>query len=248
MERTTDYLAILSVLAIAAMLIAGCATTQPKRTGPSPMTPPANPAISSPVPGSAQPGQNESASAAPSPATASTDAVKNGSFSITTHPQTTVLSIDGVVKGTAPLVVNGIAHGTHTITVSKDGYLNESRTVTLDADSMRVEVNLTSLEDWQKFQAMKDLPGTISFEGLPLNVDIYFEGKLIGQSPLLKSNVSVGNHTFTYVKATYANYTGIIEVKGGQKTIVKPVMASPSPALSPAGQNASASVSRSAAS
>lgn len=68
-----------------------------------------------------------------------------GGLSVVTDPAGASVYINGESKGVTPLQIDGIAAGDHRVTVVKDGYLENSRVVRVEAGQKRaVELQLTS--------------------------------------------------------------------------------------------------------
>jgi PKD repeat protein len=68
-------------------------------------------------------------SGTPSSPTSSPSAT--GSLQITTAPDGAAVSVDGGSRGTTPLTVSGLAAGSHTVSLTKDGYTDYTGTLTL---------------------------------------------------------------------------------------------------------------------
>ena len=68
-----------------------------------------------------------------------------GALSIVTEPTGATVYVDGKLRGPTPLVVDGLPAGDHRVKLIKDGYLENSRVLSLEADhAASLEVKLTS--------------------------------------------------------------------------------------------------------
>jgi hypothetical protein len=56
-----------------------------------------------------------------------------GSLSVTTSPAGATIAIDGVQRGVSPATIPGLAPGTHTLLLKRDGYQDLSAAVTISA-------------------------------------------------------------------------------------------------------------------
>ena len=67
-----------------------------------------------------------------------------GALSVVTEPAGATVYVDGKVRGPTPLVVEGLPSGDHRVKLIKDGYLENSRVLSLEADrAASLEVTLT---------------------------------------------------------------------------------------------------------
>lgn len=77
-------------------------------------------------------------------ATAATAPTASGSLSVETDPPGATVLVDGQAWGTTPVAVRPIAPGDHRVRVVKQGYLDNSRVVSVQAGQVgRVQVKLT---------------------------------------------------------------------------------------------------------
>ena len=66
-----------------------------------------------------------------------------GNLSISSSPLEAAIFIDGTSHGETPNVIKGLPIGTHTVTISKSGYKNVTRTIEVKADeTLEVEIEL----------------------------------------------------------------------------------------------------------
>ncbi len=67
-----------------------------------------------------------------------------GALSVVTEPAGATVYVDGKVHGPTPLVIDGLPSGDHRVKLIKDGYLENSRVLSLEADrAASLEVTLT---------------------------------------------------------------------------------------------------------
>jgi len=90
-----------------------------------------------------------------------------GGLSVVTDPAGASVYINGESKGITPLQLDRIAAGEHRITVVKDGYLENSRVVRVEAGQRQaIEVRLTSSEGHARHEAQIQ-PAGGGGEGVP---------------------------------------------------------------------------------
>jgi PKD repeat protein len=101
------------------------------------------------------------------PAVSAVSAPAEGNLSVVTDPVGAAVFVNGESKGVTPLKLDGVVAGDHRITVVKDGYLENSRVVRVEAGETRaVEVQLTSSAG-QASHAAQIQPGGGGGGGVP---------------------------------------------------------------------------------
>jgi hypothetical protein len=90
-----------------------------------------------------------------------------GGLSVVTDPEGAAVYVNGESKGVTPLQLDRIAAGDHRVTVVKDGYLENSRVVRVEAGQTRaVDVQLTSSAGQARYAA-QITPGGGGGGGVP---------------------------------------------------------------------------------
>ncbi|MFH1963116.1 MAG: carboxypeptidase regulatory-like domain-containing protein [bacterium] len=132
----------------------------------------------------------------------SLDVVLCGSISITSDPSGAAVFIDGTTTTkTTPCSLSMIPSGTHTITLSKDGYETWVETITLST-------NTTTLVN-----ASLRVYGSISITSTPSEAAIFLDGIAANKTtPAALTNVPYGTHTITLIKDGCQVWSGTITV------------------------------------
>jgi hypothetical protein len=135
-----------------------------------------------------------------------------GTVYITSDPEGGDLYIDGILKGTTPLLVDALTPGPHALLIRKTNY--EDYTDTVIADPGMIP---------EYHETLIPLPQT-AFLGIvsaPDNASAYLDGSFLGMTPTLLVRVSAGNHTLLIQKPGYRNYTQVLAVTGGITGLTK---------------------------
>jgi sugar lactone lactonase YvrE len=146
------------------------------------------------------------------------------SLTVTSNPTGADIFIDGVQRGTTPYTFTDIAPGTHSVIVSKIGYLGKYSTITLSqGQPSTVDVTLESLQQGTG-------TGTISVISDPPGAGIMLDGKYSGKAtPYDFSGISSGIHTVEMTLVGYNSYTESVTVVPGTTVVVKKVWISTPP-------------------
>ena len=148
-----------------------------------------------------------------------------GTLYISSIPSGAVIMIDGVESGQTNLYVRNLASGIHTITLTKPGYLPQTK---------QVSVNTGGVE-WVTFTLKKGGDaepgtgdgtttltgtGTLNVKSVPKGAVITIDGLESGQTNTLLSKVAAGPHNVTVSKDGYQTMTKQVDVKlGGRNSV-----------------------------
>ncbi|MDI6780701.1 MAG: carboxypeptidase regulatory-like domain-containing protein [bacterium] len=132
----------------------------------------------------------------------SMNAILCGSISIFSIPDGAAVYIDGTLTGkTTPCMLTNVPYGTHTISLSKDGYQTWSRAITLSTNTTTA-VNASML-----------IYGSVSINSSPAGAMVCLDGTSTGKTtPCILSNVPAGTHTIALTLNTYQTWTGTITI------------------------------------
>lgn len=114
------------------------------------------------------------------------------SLQVSSEPGDSSVSVDGQYLGKTPYATDALPAGTHTITVSRFGYLPYTTTAALVHDAITV-INATLPAE----------PGALSITTSPTGATITIDGNITGISPVTLSGLASGNHTVSVTKDGY---------------------------------------------
>jgi hypothetical protein len=138
-----------------------------------------------------------------------------GELQVRTEPAGAQVTVDGHVYGRAPLTVEGLAPGTHTVLLE-----NELGSMTQE---VKIEAGTTaSLVVPMGAPKNALLSGWITVAA-PAQLQIFEEGRLLGTSQSDRIMVAVGRHELTMVNETIGyNDIQVVNVTPGRVTTIKP--------------------------
>jgi serine/threonine-protein kinase len=115
---------------------------------------------------------------------------KTSNLSITTHPDSAQVKIDGGDVGKTPLMVGNLeANKNYTIHIHKDGYKAISRNIFLGEGSLELSFKLEPAAEY----------GYVDFNAFPW-ARVYVDGRRVGDTtPLINIKLRVGKHKVRFV-------------------------------------------------
>lgn len=135
-----------------------------------------------------------------------------GTVIIKSVPAGADLYLDGVLKGTTPLLIDALTPGPHNVLLQKSGY-EEYRDVVTTASGMVLEYN--------EILVPFSRTGFLGIISSPAGGTAYLDGNLLGTTPTILTRVSTGNHSILIQKEGYTNYTSAVEITGGTPRLVR---------------------------
>jgi hypothetical protein len=129
--------------------------------------------------------------------------VKLGAYTaklfVESQPEGAEVRLNGVVKGTAPLMIEEVQPGEVTVSVSKDGYETYEQT-------MEVE----SLKSYEVAATLKSAPSILSIRTEPAGAQVIIGDKVVGVTPLNLQDLEDGSHEVTVSLEGYADQSQTI--------------------------------------
>ena len=128
-----------------------------------------------------------------------------GSISIYTTPSSSNIYLDNSLKGSTPLTIQKVPIGSHTIKLSKSGYDDILRTITVSSGRTTTVSESLSLQS-----------GSIKVSSNPSGANIYLDGRFKGTTPTTLANVPIGSHVIKITKSGYNDISKSVTVSSGQ--------------------------------
>lgn len=141
-----------------------------------------------------------------------------GDIVVTSVPDGAAIYLDGNYRGTTnernPFDITGVAPGTHTVTILKNGYRDYSADVTvLAGKTVTVSAVLTP-------GSVTPSTGDVSVESSPSGADVYLDNAYKGFAPLTIHNVPTGSHVVMLRMGGHQDFQYTVQVSGGQTASV----------------------------
>jgi hypothetical protein len=120
-----------------------------------------------------------------------------------------------------PATVTGLAAGTYTVRVSNDGYTEARQRVTITNErptqSLTVELSRNpKLPPAAPRQRNGRYVASLRVETRPAGARVFLDGRLIGTSPMVLDEVSVGEHAIRFELPNHRPWTASVRVVAGE--------------------------------
>jgi serine/threonine protein kinase len=144
---------------------------------------------------------------------------------VETEPVGAEVTIDGVVRGAAPVEVVGLKQGEHDVVAKLQGRQSAGRKIMIQGPGERVRLMLTLPAEKQAQRPSSDGPakrsGKLTLQTTPWT-EVFLGSKRLGESPLLEIPLPVGKHTLRLVNAEAGVKTSVeVEIVANKTTVKK---------------------------
>jgi hypothetical protein len=149
-----------------------------------------------------------------------------GQLAVRSTPTRAGVVVDGTWRGRTPLTVRGLTPGTHAVRVVQDGYVAETRRVTVDARSgpTTVSFQLERVRAPERPAAAAARPaaktGALRFDSRPSGAAVFLDGRLLGTTPLQVSDLEPRAYGVRLELAGHRVWTTTSTVVAGQQVRV----------------------------
>jgi archaellum component FlaG (FlaF/FlaG flagellin family) len=126
-----------------------------------------------------------------------------GSISVKSTPERAQIFINGAPQGQTPAVVGGLAAGEYLVELRSEGYERSYKSVSL-LDGQELALDLS----------MKTITGLLLVDSNPQGADVVIEGVSKGNTPLLLTDLPLGNYTLEFRSAKLLPRTMTAELAG----------------------------------
>jgi serine/threonine-protein kinase len=215
--------------------------TTPSPPEPAPRMPPADPAPSAALgastpPGNPRPSAPQAATtAAPPPATAGAPPPRtpspppapkpSGRLLVRSSPSGARAFLDGRSIGVTPATISGLRPGTYSVRVTSDGFVEARQRVVISRErpsqSLTVELVRNAQTQAQAPPAPRQRTNgryvaSLRVETRPAGARVFLDGRLVGTSPMVLNEVSVGEHAIRFELPDHRPWTASVRVVAGE--------------------------------
>lgn len=133
--------------------------------------------------------------------------VGDGTLDVSSTPSGAAIYVDDVYKGVTTLKDIPVAPGGHTVRLTKEGYIEQSKPVTVTAGKT-VPVSVTLVPQ-------APTTGSLSLTSIPSGASVTMDGRPEDKTPVVIPDVTAGSHSLTFSLAGYLDHTTSVNVAGG---------------------------------
>ena len=146
--------------------------------------------------------------------------VSPGSVSVESNPTDAYVYVNGAMVGKTPYVVTGLSTGDHEFMVTKNGYYNWKKTITvLEGQQRSIYATLQPIENTQGILV------TSEPSGAKIYLDGVYQGETMSGQAYPVTDVSAGIHSLVLELDGYPDYrTSVSIVEGGSPVEIDAVM------------------------
>jgi len=137
---------------------------------------------------------------------------QNGSISVSSTPSGATVAIDGSDIQTTPHIYPEVIPGSHTVTISKDGYTPYTTTITVASGAESVISAVLN---------PVSTTGSLTVDTYPRGAAIILNGVVYGVTPAHYDAIPTGTYTMQLAKFGYQQVTQTIEISSGKENKVE---------------------------
>jgi len=134
------------------------------------------------------------------------------------------VSVDGHDIGRTPITARDLAKGSHRVQLSRDGYTPVDRRVTVTDAKPAPALTVTLQKARPGLAAAAAVPpslapraGALDVESRPAGAQVFVDGKAVGVTPLVLSNVAPGEHDVRLEESGYRSWSSNVRVVAGER-------------------------------
>lgn len=140
----------------------------------------------------------------------------SGQIAVKSTPSGAAVTVNGKPAGLTPLTVADLAMATHSVVVSKPGFVSETRKVVLSVRAPSGALQVT-LDPERAVSPPKTAPtGSITVDSRPKGARVTIDGRSIGTTPLSAPGFKPGTHTVRVELAGHKPVVTTVVVKAGE--------------------------------
>lgn len=130
--------------------------------------------------------------------------VDSGTIDITSEPEGAEVTVNGIVRGTTPVVVGEVPKGRATVTLKRTGF----------EESVR-ELSMVAGESQTLFIKLVGIPGTMNLTSVPEGARFYVDNEPQGKSPVTLKGLKPGTYAVRAELDGYDTLTKQVEIVNG---------------------------------
>jgi hypothetical protein len=133
------------------------------------------------------------------------------------------VSVDGREYGETPVAIRELANGAHRVRVVRDGYVPvdervvitearpaQSLTIQLERVATAVRPPVEPANRADTVEPLERFVGTLVVDSRPAGAQVFLDGRLVGNTPLVSRNVRAGEHAIRIEHDGYRRWSSSV--------------------------------------
>jgi len=143
----------------------------------------------------------------------------SGRILVRSTPAGATAYLDGKEIGRTPVTLRDVTRGSHTIRVAREGFSTAERRVSITAarPSQSFTVALERPRAARSSSAPVAGTGQVSAESRPAGASVFLDGKRVGKTPMVLTNVSEGDHSLAMDLEGFRRWSSPVRVVSGER-------------------------------
>ena len=148
-----------------------------------------------------------------------------------TTPAGARVALNGRDSGVTPVTLRALPYGTHTLTLTREGYNSEERRVTVSPSQPAPSLVVGLLRERRTPPASQSgvtppppasaaLQAPLTVESRPTGAAVFLDNQRVGTTPLTLSTVPTGSHAVRLELDGYRRWSSTVRVAAGERNRV----------------------------
>ena len=135
----------------------------------------------------------------------------NGRLLVRSMPPGVRVAVNGEARGTTPLVLGELSYGVYDLQLSLEGYESQDHQLALSSDDPFGGINAELTRVAETRTASLGV-GSVFVDTRPRGAEVWLDQQLVGETPMLIPNVSVGAHEVEFRNDGYRDWVTTVQV------------------------------------
>ena len=145
------------------------------------------------------------------PAQAPAPAPPVGRLLVRSMPPGVGVMVNGAARGTTPLALSDLSYGAYDIRLSIEGYEPQERQVAISSEDPVAAIN-AQLARVAEIRTAVPGVGSVFVDTRPRGVEVWLDQQLVGETPMLISDVSAGVHAVEFRHDGYRDWATTVQI------------------------------------
>ena len=153
-----------------------------------------------------------------------------GRIVVRTTPAGARVALNGRDAGVTPVTLRALPYGTHTLTLTREGYNSEERRVTVSSSQPSPSLVVGLLRERRTPPASQSgvtsapapasLQAPLTVESRPTGAAVFLDNQRVGTTPLTLATVPTGTHAVRLELEGYRRWSSTVRVTAGERNRV----------------------------